>query len=218
MPLIEDTSICTSHNTHKPHNCPSTDKAFLCHTCGQNFENYMQLSRHMSEHTGCGSGGLVVGGGVEGTSEGFKNTDRAFQCHECKQVFTMFDQLKVIFLLLFFLPSFFFLYFSSLSLLNSKYCYHFHSLINFEISWYFLPKTQTTNPTLTTTLTFNNNALLQTHVRNHVQLRNFACDVCSAAFSHRSNLSRHKQQHCSAKKYQCDQCGKGWVVWCSVVW
>ncbi|XP_026333177.1 zinc finger protein 583-like isoform X2 [Hyposmocoma kahamanoa] len=59
--------------------------------------------------------------------------------------------------------------------------------------------------------TFNKNAQLLNHLRNHRAERRFVCMYCNKAFSQSNNLRAHLRIHTNERPYKCGECGKAFT-------
>ena len=50
-------------------------------------------------------------------------------------------------------------------------------------------------------------------MRVHSQVKDYNCELCNSAFSHKSSFDRHKEAvHLKMNIHKCEECGRGFFL------
>lgn len=174
-------SLSVLENIHRK--IHSTERNFLCDTCGNGFKNQKQLINHKRiRHKTKKDNGSTSGAASNGSSAGnvgdvdsataatktLKKTKQVHSCEICGKTFNEPRPLKI-----------------HMNMVHKKLRPYVCSDCGHSAA---------------------SRSALRTHMRSHTGEKPFKCDLCNFSSSDHNSLRRHKMRHSGERPYKCPFC------------
>lgn len=157
-------------------NIHAGDKKFPCDSCGESFTNLDILKRHKIKHTGRKDYICAQCGKGFSTSS---NLNHHIQRHDKIRKYTC--------------------NFCEKSFKTAGNLYTHKSIVHTKVEDRKYLCSECGNKFVT-------KASFDTHMKRHLQLKEFNCEICEKSFVTKTELGRHRKSHSNVRMYKCENC------------